>query len=159
MKKYRLLSVAIATCFGIFSLPSLPLSAQEMNYQLPPKEIKEIALAKMPPTTLISGDNKWMLQLENIPFLTVEELAKPEYKLGGTRVTGIFGPSRREGYSSARLLEIETKKTYDIKGLPAGADILEAEWAPGSTRVALTLREADGLYLWMVNLADQRPVK
>lgn len=155
MKKYRLLSVAIATCFGIFSLPSLPLSAQEMNYQLPPKEIKEIALAKMPPTTLISGDNKWMLQLENIPFLTVEELAKPEYKLGGTRVTGIFGPSRREGYSSARLLEIETKKTYDIKGLPAGADILEAEWAPGSTRVALTLREADGLYLWMVNLADQ----
>ena len=101
--------------------------AQDMSYKEPPKAIKEIALAKMPPSVLVSGDGKWLLELDDVPFLSVEELAKPEYKLGGTRVTDIFGPSRREGYSAARLLHIATKQTYEIEGLPANVNILEAK--------------------------------
>lgn len=130
--------------------------AQDMSYKEPPKEIKEIALAKMPPSVLVSGDGKWLLELDDVPFLSVEELAKPEYKLGGTRVTDIFGPSRREGYSAARLLDVATKQTYEIAGLPADVNILEAEWAPGSSRIALMIREKDGLYLWMVNVAEKQ---
>ena len=130
--------------------------AQDMSYKEPPKAIKEIALAKMPPSVLVSGDGKWLLELDDVPFLSVEELAKPEYKLGGTRVTDIFGPSRREGYSAARLLDVATKQTYEIAGLPADVNILEAEWAPGSSRIALMIREKDGLYLCMVNVAEKQ---
>ena len=55
--------------------------AQDMSYKEPPKAIKEIALAKMPPSVLVSGDGKWLLELDDVPSLSVEELAKPEYKL------------------------------------------------------------------------------
>ena len=150
MKNYLCLTaLLVAGCFA-------QGQAQDMHYKEPPKEIKEIALAKLPPTGLVSKDGKWLMELDNVPFLDVAELAKPEYKLGGTRVTDIFGPSRREGYSALRLRNVETKQTFEIAGLPSNMNILEAEWAPGSIRIALILREADGLYLWMVNVADKQ---
>lgn len=150
MKKKLILISLLA---GFIGFP--PLAAQDMSYKLPPKEIEEIALAKFPPSVLISGDSKWMLMLENVPFLSIEELAKPEYKLAGTRITDTFGPSRREGYSSLTLKEISTGKELTVSGLPVNADILEAEWSPESSRVALIVRERKGLYLWMVSLSDQ----
>lgn len=150
MRKQGLLICLLAGGMGLTTL-----SAQDMSYKLPPKEIQDIALAKLPPSVLISGNGQWMLQMYDVPFLSVEELAKPEYKLGGTRVTDLFGPSRREGYSGIRLLEIATQKEYEIQGMPAGVNIVEAEWSPESSRVALTVKGEDGLYLWMVSVKDK----
>jgi dipeptidyl aminopeptidase/acylaminoacyl peptidase len=131
-------------------------TAQDVAYKLPPREIQDIALAKLPPSVMISNDNKWLLMLDRVPFLSVEELAQPEYKLAGTRVTGLFGPSRRGGYSGARLLDIKTKQEYPIAGLPAGVNILEAEWSPKSSYLALVLRGNDGYYLWLASVADRQ---
>ena len=122
MKKHVLVAALMLGSAGM-----MPVLAQDMTYKQPPQEILDIALAKQPPTVLLSGDGKWMLQLDNVPFLSVEELAKPEYKLGGTRVTDIFGPSRREGYSGLTLMDVTTKKEYAISGLPENLNILEAE--------------------------------
>ncbi|MDR1406461.1 MAG: prolyl oligopeptidase family serine peptidase [Tannerella sp.] len=133
-----------------------PATAQDMVYQSPPEEIRDIALAKLPPSVMISNDSRWLLMLEKVPFLSVEELAQPEYKLAGTRVTGLFGPSRREGYSDVRLLDIGTKTEFDVAGLPAGANILEAEWSPESSHLALVVRGDDGYYLWLVTVADRQ---
>jgi dipeptidyl aminopeptidase/acylaminoacyl peptidase len=132
-----------------------PLTAQDVAYKMPPKEIMDIALAKLPPRVSVSADGQWLLLLDAAPFLSVEELAQPEYKLAGTRVNGLFGPSRREGYSGARLVEVKTKKEYPIAGLPGGANILEAEWSPLSTRLALVVREQDGYYLWMASTGER----
>jgi dipeptidyl aminopeptidase/acylaminoacyl peptidase len=115
----------------------------------------DIALAKLSPSVAISTDSRWLLLLDDVPFLSIEELAQPEYKLAGTRVNGRFGPSRREGHSDARLLEIKTKKEYPLTGLPAGVNILEAEWSPESSRIALVIRESDGYYLWIASVADK----
>ncbi|MDR2810020.1 MAG: prolyl oligopeptidase family serine peptidase [Tannerellaceae bacterium] len=136
-----------------------PCIAQDMAYKTPPKEIADIALAKPSPSVVISSNGQWLLLLENVPFLLVEELAEPEYKLAGTRVNALFGPSRREGFSGAALLDIKTKKEYPITGLPADGNILEAEWSPLSTRLALVVREKDGYYLWMVSTADRTAKK
>jgi dipeptidyl aminopeptidase/acylaminoacyl peptidase len=53
------------------------------------------------------------------------------------------------------LLDIKTKKEYPIAGLPAKLNILEAEWSPESSRIALVIKENDGYYLWMVSVADK----
>ena len=132
-----------------------PCAAQDMAYQMPPKEIADIALAQPSPTVTISPDSRWLLLLDNIPFLSVEELAQPEYKLAGMRVNALFGPSRRTGFAGASLLDVKTKQTYPVAGLPAGATIQEIEWSPLSTRLALIIRENDGYYLWMTSVADK----
>jgi dipeptidyl aminopeptidase/acylaminoacyl peptidase len=130
-------------------------AAQDMVYKMPPKEIADIALAKLSPSVAISTDSRWLLLLDDVPFLSIEELAQPEYKLAGTRVNGRFGPSRREGHSAARLLDVNTKQEYPIAGLPENVNILEAEWSPESSRVAFTIRENDGYYLWIASVADK----
>ncbi|MDR1814230.1 MAG: prolyl oligopeptidase family serine peptidase [Tannerella sp.] len=149
MKKFFLTGLIVSGLIG-----SMTVTGQEAVYKLPPKEIQDIALAKMPPTVSISEDGKWLLLLDRAPFLTVEELAQPEYKLAGTRVNGLFGPSRREGYSGAKLLEVKTKKEFEIKGLPANVNILSADWSPESTHLTLTVKGKDGYYLWIVAVAD-----
>jgi dipeptidyl aminopeptidase/acylaminoacyl peptidase len=126
-----------------------------MAYKMPPKEIADIALAKLSPSVVISNDSRWLLLLDDVPFLSVEELAQPEYKLAGTRVNAFFGPSRREGYAGAALLDVKTKAQYPIAGLPEGVNILEAEWSPESSRLAFVIREKDGYYLWMASVDDK----
>jgi dipeptidyl aminopeptidase/acylaminoacyl peptidase len=132
------------------------LPAQDAEYRLPPREIADIALAKLPPSVIISNDGRWLLLLEQEPFLSIGELSEPEYKLAGTRVTGRFGPSRREGYRSARLLETGTKAVFDIEGLPGNVNILDAEWSPGSATIALTVRAEGYCSLMFVSTEDHR---
>jgi dipeptidyl aminopeptidase/acylaminoacyl peptidase len=144
---------------ALLSVAGNPCFAQDVAYKTPPKEIADIALAKLPPSVLISADSKWMLLLDDVPFLSVSELAQPEYKLAGMRVNALFGPSRQAGYSGATLKNIKTKEEYPVAGLPDGANIVDAEWSPGSTRLALIVREDDGYYLWMVSVAGKTAVK
>ncbi|MDR0756905.1 MAG: prolyl oligopeptidase family serine peptidase [Tannerella sp.] len=151
MKKFFLTGIMLSGLLGCCLT-----TAQDVAYKLPPKEIQDIALAKLPPGVMISNDNKWLLLLDRAPFLSVEELAQPEYKLAGARVTGLFGPSRREGYSGVRLLDIKTREESAIAGLPSNVNILEAEWSPASSHLALVLRGDDGYYLWTVSIADRQ---
>ena len=150
MKKIVLsLSVMICAC---------ALAAQDMSYQLPPKVIADIALAPRPPYVSISENSRWLLLLDRAPFLSVEELAQPEYKLAGTRVNGLFGESRVAGFTGARLVEtrsLPTKKEYSFPGFPAQANIIDAGWSPNSTNIAFTVKMADGYYLWMASSATQ----
>jgi len=151
MRKYFFTGILLS---GL--LCSLMATGQDMAYKLPPKEIEEIALAQMPPSVVISNDGQWLLLLDEVPFLSIEELAQPEYKLAGTRVNGLFGPSRREGCSAARLLNVKTKQEYPISGFPKDLNILEAEWSPESSQIAFVVRGADGYYLWMASVADKQ---
>jgi dipeptidyl aminopeptidase/acylaminoacyl peptidase len=134
-------------------------AAQDMAYKMPPKEIADIALAKLSPSVVISPNSQWLLLLDNVPFLSIDELAQPEYKLAGTRVNALFGPSRREGLSGVTLLDVKTKKEYPIAGLPKGVNILETEWSPESSHLAFVVREKDGYYLWMASVADKTAKK
>ena len=61
------------------------LRAQNSGYQLPPKDIADLLLAK--PTPLISVDDKgeWMLLMERNSYPSVEELAQPELRIAGLR--------------------------------------------------------------------------
>ncbi|MDR1499705.1 MAG: prolyl oligopeptidase family serine peptidase [Tannerellaceae bacterium] len=149
----------LALLTALLLITASPLPAQETSYMTPPKEIADIALAKLPPTVIISNDNKWMLIMGNEPFLSVADLAEPEYKLAGTRVNALFGPSRQAGYSSAILKNIATKEEHPLAGLPDNAGILEAGWSPGSTCLALILKEEGGYYLWTVSLTDMAAVR
>ncbi|GHU56695.1 hypothetical protein FACS189411_07990 [Bacteroidia bacterium] len=151
MKKSSLAGIILS---GIMSWQTSP--AQEMVYKVPPKEISDIVLAPSSPSVIISNNSQWLLLLDRAPFLSIAELSEPEYKLGGTRVSGSFVPSRVVGYSGARLIDIKTKKEYAIGGLPEDVHIFDAEWSPGSSQIALTVKGRDGYYLWLVSLADKQ---
>src|ERR1700761_8436714 len=90
------------------------------GYQLPPKDIASLLLAK--PTPLISVDNKgiWMLTIGRNSYPSVEELAQPELRIAGLRFNpDNFSPSRQNFISDLSLNNLRTGKEYKIQGLPA----------------------------------------
>ncbi len=56
------------------------------QYQLPPKEILELADIKPRPVVRIDSRNTTMVMLDRLAFKTLEELAEEEVKLAGVRI-------------------------------------------------------------------------
>ena len=76
---------------------SLATWAQDaVNYQLPPKEIADLLLAKPTPGVSIDSRGEWMLLSERNSYPTVDELGQPEIRIAGLRLNpNNFSPSRQ----------------------------------------------------------------
>src|ERR1700748_2946062 len=89
MRKILLL---LSTAF----VTSLLVAQDNMGYQLPPKDIADLLLAK--PTPAISTDRQgaWMLVSQRYSYPSVEELAQPELRIAGLRFNpGNYALSRQ----------------------------------------------------------------
>src|ERR1700743_1979129 len=96
------------------------LRAQSNNagYQMPPKDIHDLLLAR--PTPLISIDHKgeWLLIAGRNSYPSVEELAQPELRIAGLRFNpNNFSPSPQNFISELSLKNLRTGKGYTIQVL------------------------------------------
>jgi hypothetical protein len=74
-------------CLLLISTFTLFAFAQDaVNYQMPPKEIADLLLAKPTPTVSIDSKGEWMLLSERNSYPTVEELGQPEIRIAGLRL-------------------------------------------------------------------------
>ena len=84
----------------------------QINYQLPPKEILDLADVKTPPLTIISRNNTYLLTLERPLYKSLEELAEPELRLAGLRINPEnFNRSRGTYYSGLNVQMLKDGKT------------------------------------------------
>ena len=58
----------------------------QITYQIPPKEIYDLIMAKPVPSASVDDAGKWMLLMERNTFPTVAELAEPELRIAGLRI-------------------------------------------------------------------------
>jgi dipeptidyl aminopeptidase/acylaminoacyl peptidase len=134
--------------------------AQNTGYQLPPKDIADLLLAK--PTPLISVDYKgeWMLLMGRNSYPSVEELAQPELRIAGLRFNpDNFSPSRQNFISDLSLKNLRTGKEYKVQGLPAPLAAGNISWNPGKTRIAFTNTTNHAVDLYVIDIASQRASK
>src|SRR6059058_2111564 len=102
MKKTLLWSLLLVFYVG--------LNAQEaVGYQMPPKEMADLLLAKPTPTVSIDQKGEWMILAERNALPSVEELARPELRIAGMRINpNNFAPSRQViSYSGLSLKNIK----------------------------------------------------
>ena len=113
MKKILLNLFLIALSTSVFAQDAV-------NYQLPPKEITDLLLAKPTPGVSIDSKATWMLFSERNSFPSVEELAMPEYRIAGMRINpNNYSPSRQTYINNFSLKNIKTGKTLVVTGLPS----------------------------------------
>jgi Dipeptidyl aminopeptidases/acylaminoacyl-peptidases len=145
MVNYLKSGLVLSACFAL-----LNASAQNTtSFQHPPKIIEDIVLAKPSPVARFSDDNQWMLQLELPALKALAKLAEPELGLAGTRIKPeTFNVNRLPEYTGASLLNIKTRQTETIKGLPEGAVIISHSFSPSTDRILLAVEESDGVYLY-----------
>jgi dipeptidyl aminopeptidase/acylaminoacyl peptidase len=156
MPKLKLLLIA-----GLLLAAANCIYAQDATgYQLPPKEIADLLLAK--PTPFVDVDSKggWALFIERNSYPTVEELGQPEIRVAGLRLNpNNFSPSRVNYYNNFYLKNISTGKDYTITGLPANLLGGNVSWSPNEKKFAFTNTTATGVDLYVVDITTQKATK
>lgn len=136
------------------------LSAQDMKYQQPPKDIADLVAAKPTPTISVNNDGSWMLIMERDVFTPLEDLAAEELGLGGVQINpATFGQSRARYVTGIKLKELATLKEYDVTGMPANAKLTNVRWSPGGKYVYFCHTTDSGIELWRVTPTDAKAVK
>src|ERR1700733_8776911 len=116
------------------------LTAQDNGgYQLPPKDIADLLLAKPTPGTGVDRKGHWMLFSQRNSYPSVEELAQPELRIAGLR----FNPnnytlSRQNFINDLSLKDLQSGTAYKVQGLPEPLLAGNVSWSPSESKIAFT---------------------
>ncbi|CAM4299846.1 Dipeptidyl aminopeptidase/acylaminoacyl peptidase [Pedobacter westerhofensis] len=153
MKKTLLSLFLLSTSLGVFAQDAV-------SYQLPPKAMADLLLAKPTPTISIDGKAGWMLLSERNSYPSVEQLAMPEFRIAGLRINPAnFSLSRQAFISNFSLKNMKTGKTSAISGLPVPLFAGIPEWNPGETKISFTNTTAKGVDLYIIDVASAKATK
>jgi dipeptidyl aminopeptidase/acylaminoacyl peptidase len=156
MKKSTLL-LSVALFIGAASLSH----AQDTDaYQLPPKEIADLLLAKPTPFVRIDSKAEYLLLLGRNSYPSVEELGQPEMKIAGLRLNPLnFSPSRQSPISSITLQTIKSGAPIAITGLPKNLAAGAIAWNPSETKIAFTQSEVNRVDLYVIDIATKKATR
>lgn len=130
------------------------------SYQLPPKDVADLLLAKPTPAVRIDSKGEWMLLSERNSYPTVEELGQPESRIAGLRLNpNNFSPSRQFFVNNFRLKNIKNNQEFTITGLPANLLAGNASWSPSENKIAFTNTTGSRVDLYVIDLATKKATK
>lgn len=142
-------------------LAALAVNAQDaVNYQLPPKEMADLLLAKPTPGVSISAKAEWMLLTGRDTYPSVAELAMPEMRIAGLRINpDNFAPSRQNFINSLTLKAVKSGQTFAITGLPQGLRAGNLSWSPDEKKFLFTQTNQKSVDLYVVDIATKKATK
>lgn len=137
------------------------IKAQDaINYQIPPKDIADLLLAKPTPGVSIDSKASWMLLSERNSYPTVDELGQPEIRIAGLRLNpNNFSPSRQNYINNFILKNIKANQEIRVQGLPANLLAGNVSWNPSETKIAFTNTTATAVDLYIIDMATQKANK
>ena len=149
----------ILTVFLITGTCSL-FGQDAVDYQLPPKAIADLLLAKPTPSVSIDSKAEWMLLSERNSYPSVEELAMPEYRIAGMRINpNNYSASRQTFINNFSLKNIKTNKVLALTGLPSPLFAGSVSWNPSETKIAFTQTDKDKVDLYVIDIATGKAMK
>jgi hypothetical protein len=135
-------------------------SQDATNYQIPPKDIAELLLAKPTPDVSIDSNGEWLFQSERNSYPTVEELGQPEIRIAGLRLNpNNFSPSRQTYINNFSLKNLKSQKEFKIMGLPANMLASNVRWNPGENKIAFTNTTGTRVDLYTIDVASKTAKK
>lgn len=150
----------IATLLLLFFLGSVAFGQDATSYQVPPKDVADLLLAKPTPAVRIDSKAEWMLLSERNSYPTVEELGQPESRIAGLRLNpNNFSPSRQIFVNNFRLKNIKNNQEFTVSGLPANLLAGSVTWNPSETRIAFTNTTGKQVDLYVIDIATKKASK
>lgn len=153
IKKCHLLLVSLF--FAVISF-----AQDAVNYQMPPKEIADLLLAKPTPSVSIDSKGEWMLLSERNSYPTVEELGQPEIRIAGLRLNpNNYSPSRQTYINNFILKNIKQNKEFKISGLPVNMLASNVRWSPNEKKIVFTNTTANRVDVYVIDVATKLATK
>jgi dipeptidyl aminopeptidase/acylaminoacyl peptidase len=131
-----------------------------VDYQMPPKAIADLLLAKPTPSESIDSKAEWMLLSERNSYPSVEELAMPEYRIAGMRINpNNYSASRQTFINNFSLKNVKTDKTLEVTGLPSPLFAGSVSWNPAENKIAFTQTDKDRVDLYVIDVASGKATR
>ncbi|MCA9729156.1 MAG: S9 family peptidase, partial [Candidatus Eisenbacteria bacterium] len=144
--------VVLLLLVGLLAVPVHSALADATPYQKPSADITAVIDAPLTPSTMVDPTRKWLLLLERPSLPGIEELAEPELRLAGMRLSPqTNGPSRRRPSSGMQLIRMADDELRDVKGLPENPRIDDEEWSDDGSKLLFTNTTSDGIELWILD--------
>ncbi|MBS0198204.1 MAG: prolyl oligopeptidase family serine peptidase [Planctomycetes bacterium] len=140
-------------------LMSTSLSAAQTQYKEPPAAIRHVL--DTPPTPGVSLDpsSRSMLLLHRIGLPPVADLAEPMLRLAGSRIN----PATNAPHAPRRLSGFTLKNVADgverLITLPPDANLSSPSWSADGNRFVFTNTVANGVELWVGDVASAKVKK
>lgn len=139
--------------FAIVALPTIAAAQEDLSYQLPPKEILQLADYERAPSVSMNTDKTYMLLTYRNTYKSLDDLNQEELRLGGLRINPQHHISSTVTYiNNLKVKKIGTKDEIQVKGLPANARISNMIWSPNEEKIAFTHTGNKGLELWILDI-------
>ncbi len=136
------------------------IAQDNAGYQLPPKDIADLLLAKPTPAESVDSKGEWLLLSERNSYPSVEELAQPEWRIAGLRFNpNNYALSRQNFVNNFILENIKSGKQLQVSGLPTPLSAGNVSWSPGETKIAFTQTSNTRVDLYVIDVATQKATR
>jgi dipeptidyl aminopeptidase/acylaminoacyl peptidase len=129
-----------------------PPADAALGYQMPVPELQAIVDAPRAPQLLVAPDGRAVALVGNAALPPISIVAEPQARLAGIRFNPLLRlDTRFEFGSSLQILEVESRQTHPVTGLPSDLRTVNGLWSPDSRTLALSLIENGAIHLWLVD--------
>jgi len=139
----------------LFILTGLTTMAQDnLGYQTPPASIMQLADYERSPSVAMDTKKEYMLLSYRSTYKTLDDLNQQEISIGGLRINPVTNIATSTTYINnlkvRKLLDVEP---IQVTNLPANPRIANVSWSPDETKIAFTHTSAQGVELWVLDIA------
>ncbi len=151
---------AVLLLAAVHLSPFMALAQDAAAYQMPPKDMADLLLAKPTPTVSIDSKAEWMLLSERNSYPSVEELAMPELRIAGLRINpNNYALSRQTFINNFSLKNIKSDKEYKVAGLPSPLLASAVTWSPDEKKISFLQTNQNNVDLYVIDVATQKATK
>lgn len=137
----------------LFGTTSVVQAQENITYQRPPDDIAQLVEAPLIPAITISPDKNWMLLLDRSDYPSIEELSRPELRIGGLRINPQnFGPSRAQYFINIKGKKLSDNTEHAIQNLPQPLLASNLTFSPDGKKAAFLQSKAEGIELWLIDM-------
>ncbi len=129
-------------------------------YRLPSQVLVDIVDAPKTPWVRVSPDREWLVLMGRPNYPSIAELAEREIKLAGLRIKPqINAPSRAWTANGIAIVRMDDLSERQVSGLPDNPRIQYLRWSPDGKHFLFTNTTADGVELWVTDMASASAVR
>jgi dipeptidyl aminopeptidase/acylaminoacyl peptidase len=148
------------TLIALFFIANNLVAQDAIEYQIPPKEIYDLVMAKPTPGVTFDSKGNYMLVLDRSSMPSVEDLAQPELRIAGLRINpNNFSPSRSSYFTSITIKEVNSGKEFAVTGLPANLKAGNLQWSPNDDKAAFTNTTNMGVDVYVIDIKNHKATK
>jgi len=136
------------------------MAQENLTYQTPPASIMKLADYQRAPQVSLDTKKEYMLLTYRATYKGLEELNQQEMSMGGLRINPVTNIGSSTSYiNNLQVRKVSSKEPIQVKGLPINPRITFVSWSPDETKIAFTNTAANGVELWVIDIASAQATK